>query len=100
MNLSNQIRVSLLAIAVILAAWQFQRHQRQGRELERVQAELRGKQQEIEEHREAATQAEEKYNSLAEAERRAGNATLLSLMRERAAVTKQNSEAAADSGSG
>jgi hypothetical protein len=99
MSLSNQIRIGLLAIAVVLAAWQYQWHQRQSREFERLQAELQSKQQEIEEHREPLAQAEEKYNALSDAERRAGNETLLSLMRERAAVTKINSEADSDSGS-
>lgn len=83
---------TLLTLGVLLAVWQFQQHLRQRRELLVVETELRNIDQKLETRRAALAEAERRNRDLVEAERRAGNATLISLMRERAAATEAASE--------
>jgi hypothetical protein len=71
-----------------MLGWQFQRHFHRSRELAVVEAEVRSRSQELDAGRAALAASEQRNNELVEAERRAGNATLLSLMRERAAATR------------
>jgi hypothetical protein len=86
-------------VGVLAACWEIGQHRRTASELANVEAEARAESQKIE-TRQAALAALEKRNSeLVEAERRAGNETILSLMRERAAaaaVARSNSAAAAE----
>jgi len=89
------MKFGLLAAGVLLAGWEGWRQVRQGRELAEVEAQVRAGEQESESRRSALAAAEQRNREVVEAERRAGNQGLLALMRERAAVAKSASEAAA-----
>jgi hypothetical protein len=93
MTLSTKIHIGLLTLGVLLVGWQFQQQLRTSRRLAAVQTEIRKSSQEFESRRAVLAALEQRNNELAEAERRAGNGTLLSLMRERAAATKADLEA-------
>jgi len=88
-----------MIVAALLFVWQLQQHRRQARELACVQAQIQTKAQEIEARRAELAALEQRNGELVEDERRAGNQTLISLMRERAAAAAARSapEAASDS---
>jgi hypothetical protein len=95
MRRSITIQTVLLAVGVLFIGWQFHRHVSQGRELASVEAQAQARKDELESRRAALEAAREKNAKTLEAERRAGNETLLLLMRERAAATQAASDAAA-----
>jgi hypothetical protein len=92
MSFTRKIQISLLTLGVLLSGWQWQLHLRQGRELAALEAQVRSRNQELETRRSALAELEQRNNKLVEAERRAGNATLISLMRERAVAARSASE--------
>ena len=94
MRLSSKMQFGFLAAGVLLAGWEGWRQVRQGRELAEVEAQVQAGEQEAESRRSALAAAEERNREVVEAERRAGNQGLLTLMRERAAVGKPASDAA------
>jgi hypothetical protein len=94
MTLLSKLQIGALTVAVLLIGWQFQQHRRQSRELAGVEAQVQNKTEELESQRTTLAALEERSNEIVEAERRAGNGMLLSLMRERAASAKSISEAA------
>jgi hypothetical protein len=83
MTLTTKIHFGLLTAAVLLMGWQFQHHLRQNRELATIKMQLRTIGQELESQGVALAESEKRNRELEEAERRAGNQTLLSLMKER-----------------
>ena len=95
MRISSRMQFGLLAAGVLLVGWEGWRRLHQGRELAAVEAQVRAGEQEAESQRAALAAAEQRNREVVEAERRAGNQRLVSLMRERAAVSKSASEAAA-----
>jgi hypothetical protein len=92
----NKVQVGLLAAGVCVAGWQVRQHFRQGRELASIAAQIRTETQKLESRGAAVTALEQRNRELVEAERRAGNQTLLALMRERAAATLAASPAASE----
>jgi hypothetical protein len=95
MRRSITIQIVLLAVGGMLIGWQFQRHLSRGQELASVEAQAQAQKDELESRHAALEAAQEKNAKTLEAERRAGNETLLPLMRERAAATQADSDAAA-----
>jgi hypothetical protein len=93
----SKVQVGLLTAGVLVAVWQLRQHVRQGRELASVAAQARATSQEMDRRSAALTALEQRNLELAETERRAGNQTLLALMRERAAATRAVSEATSES---
>jgi hypothetical protein len=89
------IQIVLFAVGVVLIGWQFHRHLSQGQELASVEAQAQAQKEELESRRAALDAAQQKNAETLEAERRAGNETLLPLMRERAAATQAALDAAA-----
>ena len=95
MRLSRKMQFGLLAAGVLLAGWEGWRQVRQSRQLAEIETQIRAGEQESESRRSALAAAEQKNSEVVEAEGRAGNQRLLTLMRERAAATKSASEAGA-----
>ncbi|HEX4265236.1 MAG TPA: hypothetical protein VH597_12940 [Verrucomicrobiae bacterium] len=93
----RSIQIVLLAVTGLLIAWQFHQHLAQSRELASAEAQAAAQRNELESRRAALAAAEETNAATLEAERRAGNETLLPLMRERAAATQAALDAAAKS---
>jgi hypothetical protein len=93
---STQTHLALLLVGLLLIAWQYRLRLHTGRQLTAVQAEIGNLNRQLEERRSALEAGEQRYHELAEAERRAGNGTLLTLMRERAAATRADLDAAAE----
>jgi hypothetical protein len=84
----------MATVAVLIACWQFGQHRQTANELTAVEAQTRAENEKIEARQNALTALEQRNSELLEAEQRAGNQTLLSLMRERAevaAVARSNS---------
>lgn len=81
------MQVGLLVAGGVLVGWEFQQHRMQGRELASVQAQVQGRKQELDFRRRVLDALEQRDRELQETERRAGNQTLLSLLRERNAAT-------------
>jgi hypothetical protein len=94
MTLTHKTGIAFLILGALLAGWQFQLHRQQGRDLAILQAQVRNKQEELNAGRPALADLERKNSELVEAERRAGNQTLITLMRERSAVTRAGADAA------
>jgi hypothetical protein len=92
MSFTSKLQVGLLTFGVLLLGWQFQQHLRRSRELAVIEAQVRSRNQELETGGAALAAVEQRNNELVAAERRAGNATLIALMRERAAATRSASE--------
>lgn len=91
----RSIQILLLAVSGLLIAWQFHRQLSQSQQLAAVEAQAAAQRIELESRRAALAAAQESNAEMLEAERRAGNETLLPLMRERAAATQAASDAAA-----
>ena len=91
------IQILLLAVSGLLIAWQYHRHLSQSQELALVEAQAAAQRTELETRSAALAAAQETNASTIEAERLAGNETLLPLMRERAAATRAALAAAAKS---
>jgi hypothetical protein len=89
------MQFGLLAAGLLLAGWECWQHVCQGRELSGIEAQVRSGEQELESRRSALTAAEHRNQEVVEAEERAGNERLLTLMRERAAAARSASEVAA-----
>lgn len=85
--MTAKLQLVLVTVVALAAGWQFEHHRRQARELAAVEAQVQTESQKIETRRAALVALEQRNRELEEAERRAGNQTLLSLMRERAAAT-------------
>jgi hypothetical protein len=97
MTLSAKIHVGLLTVGVLLVGWQFQQQLQTRRQLAAVQTEIRKQGQKLESRRAVLAALEQRNGELVEAERRAGNGTLLSLMRERAVATRAAADDASQS---
>jgi hypothetical protein len=92
MTLPSKIQIALLAAAGLLAGWGFRQHLNLGRELASVEAQVRTRQQDLDSRRPALDAVEQRNRELQEAEKRAGNQTLLSLLRERNAAAMAASQ--------
>ena len=90
------IQLGLLAAGGLLIGWQVRQHLGQARELESLQAQAQSQAAELESRRSALEALEQRNRELAEAERRAGNETLLSLLRERNMATLAAGPAASE----
>jgi len=95
--MKRSIQIVLLAVSGLLIAWQIHQHLSQRRELASLEAQAAAQRNELESRRAELAAAQEKNDATLEAERRAGNETLIPLMRERAAATQVASDAAAKS---
>jgi len=93
----RSIQIVPLAVSGLLIAWQFHQHLSQGKELASVEAQVAAQRNELESRRAALAAAQETNAETLEAERQAGNETLLPLLRERAAATQAALDAAAKS---
>jgi hypothetical protein len=89
------MQFGLLAAGILLAGWECWRHVRQGLELAGIEAQVRSGEEELESRRSALAAAEHRNQEVVEAEERAGNERLLTLMRERAAAARSASESSA-----
>lgn len=96
MTRTTRIHFGLLTAAVLLMGWQFQQHLRQNRELAAVNIQSRTIGQKLESQGIALAELEKRNRELEEAERRAGNQTLLSLMKERNAAGTALRQAASE----
>ena len=96
MALSGKIQIGLLTVGALLVGWQLRQHAQQERELASIAAQARTTSQELESRTADLAALEQRNRELAETERRAGNETLLALMRERSAVTLADSKAASE----
>ena len=88
MTLWSKMQIGLLTAGALLICWQFKQHGRQARELVPVEAQIQAESQKLEARRTTLTALQQRNNELLEAERQAGNQTLISLMRERAAAAR------------
>jgi hypothetical protein len=91
------LQLGAVIVVALAACWQIGQHRRTASELATVQAEARAESRKIEARQDALAKLEQRNSELVEAERRAGNETLLSLMRERAAaaaIARSNSAVA------
>jgi hypothetical protein len=95
MRRSIIIQTLLVAVGGLIMAWQLHQHLSQGRALASIEAQAAAQKNELESRHAALAAAQETNAATLEAERRAGNETLLSLMRERAAATRAASDASA-----
>jgi len=86
MTLSGKIQICMAISAALLLCWQLAQHHQQGCELTALQAQAQTENRKLEDRRSALAEIEKRYSEIEDAERRAGNQTLLSLMRERAAI--------------
>jgi hypothetical protein len=84
----------MLAGAGVLVAWELRQHVDQREQLALVAQQLQTQQRELEARRPELEALEQRNLQLEEAERRAGNQTLLALMRERAACSQSSRELA------
>jgi hypothetical protein len=90
-----KIQIALLLAGGVIAGWEFLQSLNQRGELAFITEQIQIQKQELASRRKAMEAAEERNRELEEAERRAGNQTLLSLMRERNAFTLATSKPAA-----
>jgi hypothetical protein len=95
MTRSNQISIGigLLTTAILLAHWQFQQHLLGNQDVAAFEKQAPLMEARLETNRLALAQLEKRNHELEEAERRAGNQTLVSLMRERNAVSLASGQA-------
>jgi hypothetical protein len=97
MTLANKIQIGLATTAAVLVCWQLREHRRHANELASLEAQVQTVSQNLESRCATLAAAEQRNNELEEAEGRAGNQTLLSLMRERAvAAADLNSAQSSD----
>ena len=94
--MKRSIQILLLAVSGLLIVWQFHRHLSRSQELASAEAQAAAQRNELESQRAALAAAQEKNAETLEAERQAGNETLIPLMRERAAATQAASDGAAN----
>jgi hypothetical protein len=87
MKITNTIQLGLLVAAGVLLGWGMRQHAKQARELASVQAQAETQRRELESRQQALQALEQRNGELEQAERRAGNQTLLALLRERNAAT-------------
>jgi hypothetical protein len=95
MNRFSKIQLGLLLLAAAIACWESLRAWHLHRELASVAASIQNQNRELASQQATMTALEQRNRELQETERRAGNQTLLALMRGRNAVTTAASEAAA-----
>src|SRR3954453_6041794 len=97
MTRTNNICISLglLTAAFLLANRQFQQHRRVNLDIAAFEKQAPLFEQRLESQRKALAGLEKQNNELEETERRAGNQTLISLMRERNAVSMSSAPPAA-----
>jgi hypothetical protein len=96
----GKVQIGAVIVGALVAAWQSGQHRQSAGELATFEAEAQAESQKIEARQDTLAALQQRSSELVEAERRAGNETLLSLMRERAAaaaVARSNSAAAAES---
>jgi hypothetical protein len=91
----GKIQFVLILVAGALAAWEFRHSLNLRAELAAATVQVAAQRQELESGRQALEASEQRNRELQEAERRAGNQTLLSLMKERNGFSMAASEAAA-----
>src|SRR4051794_34252649 len=99
MTRMGKVQIGAMMVGALVACWKFGQHRRTASELAAVEAEVQAESQKIETQQDALAALEQRTSELVEAERRAGNETLISLMRERAAaaaVARSNTAAAAE----
>jgi hypothetical protein len=94
MTLANKIQFGLATAAALFVCWELREHHRRAKELETLETRIQTVSRNLESGCLALAAAEQRNNELEEAERRAGNQTLLSLMRERAAAAAELNSAA------
>jgi hypothetical protein len=94
MTTLSKIQIALLAAGAGLICWQFRQSAMQRSELALVRAELEVQQRELDARQAALDELVAKSQQLQETETRAGNETLLALMRERAASAQAAGESA------
>jgi hypothetical protein len=95
MTPASKIQVGLLLSAALLAGWAWREHTIQARALAVIRAQLEDQQQEQASQKQALEAAAQRNAELEEAERRAGNGTLLALLRERNVATSEAAASAA-----
>jgi hypothetical protein len=91
------MQFALLLAAGALACWGFWQHWKQREQLTSVQAEIQTQQGELDSRKSVLEGLERRNRDLREAEERAGNKTLLTLLRERNAAATAAAPAASDS---
>src|SRR5260221_5454641 len=97
MTLWSKMQIGLLIACALLFCAQFKQHRRHARELASVEAQIQTESQKLEAQRAALTGLQQRNNELLQTERRVGNQTLNSVMRERtaaAAAPRATSQAA------
>ncbi len=87
MTTLGKIQIALLAAGAVLIGWELQQSARQRRELASVRAAAEAQQRELDARQAELDELSAKNQQLQETETRAGNQTLLALLRERAAAT-------------
>ena len=94
MTTLSKIQIALLLTGAVVIGWQFRRSATQRSELASVRAELETRQSELDSGQAALEELAATNRQLQEIEARAGNETLLALMRERAAFSQAAAESA------
>lgn len=94
MTTFGKIQIALLAAGAVLIGWELQQSARQRRELASVRAASEAQQRELDARQAQLDELAAKNRQLQETESRAGNQSLLALMRERAAATRAATESA------
>ena len=94
MTTLGKIQIALLVAGAVLIGWELQQSARQRRELASVRAASEAQQRELDSRQAELDELSAKNQQLQETETRAGNETLLALMRERAAATRAATESA------
>lgn len=95
MTPGSKIQVGLLLSGALLAGWAWRYHTIQAHALADIRAQLEAQQQEQASQKQALEAAAQRNAELEEAERRAGNGTLLALLRERNVATSEAAVSAA-----
>jgi hypothetical protein len=91
----SKIQVGLLLSGALLAGWLWRNHTMQARALAAIRAQLEDQQQERASQKQALEAAAQRNDEIEKAERRAGNGTLLALLRERNVATSEAAASAA-----
>ena len=97
MTRSTIVTIGMATIGLLVVCWQFEQHRRTARELAAIETEARAQNEKIQSRQETLASLQQRNTQLLETEGQAGNRTLASLVRERAAaeaVARSNSAAA------
>jgi hypothetical protein len=93
MTTSGKIQIALIAVGAAVIGWEVHQSGKQRHELGSVQAASEAQQRELDARATELDELSASNHELQETEARAGNETLRALMRERAAATRNTSEA-------